>query len=188
MVRWPWNSCRRPQILPVAYVNGPLMKYDTAKIGSVMAERMLNRRDSPRRSAVVSIGKPRKGKGSLDWECPFEIRGAGLHVLERGYGIDAFQALTMALEGIRYFIDRSRVPLVWKGVIDDHSGFQRVIPLLPEPGGTRRLERVVERELHVRLKERKRQHALVGHRSAKITSSSPPVADRRRFSAKRAPR
>ena len=97
-------------------------------------------------------------KGSQDWECPFRIRGLGAPRIEYAYGVDAFQALTMALQGIRYFLDGSRVPLSWTGVLEDSTGFQRLIPLLPEPGGTRRLERLVDRELRLRLERLKRRH------------------------------
>ena len=138
--------------------------------GTVIAERCLQQRGAPRRTVVVSLGKPRKMKRSEDWECPFRISGAGMSRVEYGCGIDAFQALTMALEGIRYFLDRSSTPLVWAGVLDDHTGFQRVIPLLPERGGTQRIERVVDQETRRRLKELQRRHraarSRTGQRSA----------------------
>ena len=92
----------------------------------------LNPPDAPGRSIIVSLGKPRKAKGADDWKCPFRIDGTGIRKVEYGYGVDAFQALTMALEGIRYFLDRLDTPLVWGGIFKDHSGFQRVIPSLPE--------------------------------------------------------
>jgi hypothetical protein len=126
--------------------------------GGVIAERRLQPRGARRRTVVVSLGKPRKTKGSEDWECPFRISGAGIRHVEYGRGIDAFQALTMALEGIRYFLDRASTPLVWAGVLDDHTGFQRVIPLLPERGGTQRIERVVDQEARRRLKQLQRRH------------------------------
>lgn len=138
------------------------MNRTSNRIGVVIAERSLQRRDSPRRMVVVSLGKPRRTKGSQDWECPFQLRGLGARRVEYAYGADGFQALTMALEGIRYFLDRSRVPLVWKGVLEDGTGFQRVIPLLPEPGDTRRLERLVDREARLRLERLKRRHEARG--------------------------
>ena len=131
---------------------------NSTKIRGVIAERSLRRRGSPRQAVVVSLGRPRRTSGTQDWECVFQIRGAGTRLVEYGRGIDAFQALTMALEGIRNFLDRSRMPLAWPGVLDDHTGFQRVIPLLPEPGGTRRMERLVDRELRQRLDRLKRRH------------------------------
>ena len=77
----------------------------SVSLGTVIAERRLTPRDAPRRSVVVSLGTPRQTKHSDDWECPFRIRGAGMRRVEYGFGVDAFQALTMALEGIRYCRD-----------------------------------------------------------------------------------
>ena len=47
-----------------------------------IAERRLNPRGASRRSVVVSLGKPRKTKGADDWNCPFRIRGAGIHKVD----------------------------------------------------------------------------------------------------------
>jgi hypothetical protein len=129
--------------------------------GEVIARRRLNPVGAPGRSVVVSLGKPREARGADHWECPFRISGSGIRRREYGRGVDAFQALTMALEGIRYFLDRLDTPLVWGDVFDDHSGFQRIIPLLPEPGGIargmRRMERVVDREVRRWALEAKRR-------------------------------
>ena len=125
--------------------------------GTVIAERRLHPRGAPRRTVVVSIGKPRKTKHPDEWECPFRIAGAGIRRLEYGRGVDAFQALTTALAGIRYFLDRLDTPLVWGGVLEDHSGFQRLVPLLPARI-TERMERAVDREARRWLQELKRRH------------------------------
>jgi hypothetical protein len=142
------------------------------QIGVVIAERTLERRDSPHRTVVVSLGKPRRTKGAKDWECPFRIRGSGMRRVEYGRGIDAFQALTMALEGIRYHFDRSGMRLGWQGVFEDQTGFQRVIPL-SEPGVTRQMERVVDRELRRGLQRLKQQRELE-RRRGKVNPSERP--------------
>lgn len=131
----------------------------------------------------MSLGQPRPSKN--DWECPFRIRGAGISILEFGYGVDSMQALTTALEGIRVLLDEKFGSPVWEdgGPIIDHSGFQRQLPLL---GGvfTRRLERLVDRELNRHLREMQRRTARprrgVGKklgksaRSRSLESSPPP--------------
>jgi hypothetical protein len=132
---------------------------DRRRLGTIIAERRLHIHGAPARTVVVSLGEPRKMRGSSDYQCPFRIEGAGIRQLERGCGIDAFQAITMALEGIRYFVDRSPEPLVWGGVVENHSGFQRIIPLVPYRGETRRLERMVDQELRRRLKRLEQRHA-----------------------------
>jgi hypothetical protein len=133
----------------------------------VIAERRLTPRGASRPSVVVSLGTPRTTDGSDHWECPFSIVGAGMRRAERGVGVDAFQALTLALEGIRRVLDRLDTPLVWDGVIDDHSGFQRAIPWSPERRrghrlsirkGTNRLERMVDREVRRWVYDMKRRY------------------------------
>jgi hypothetical protein len=98
-------------------------------------------------------------KGHQDWECPFRIRGLGSARLEFGYGVDALQALTTALEGIRALLDEVGKPIAWSGVLPDHTGFQRMIPLIDGADISARLERLVDRELtrHVRQMERRQR-------------------------------
>lgn len=153
------------------------MRRSSVSFGPVIAERRLHPRGAPRRSVVVTLGRPRKTKGFDDWECPFRIAGARIRQVEYGRGMDAFQALTMALEGVRYFLDRLDTPLVWGGVLDDHSGFQRVIPLLAERGGTTRLERMVDRELLTRLRKLERRHRAARRRRARRPQQSAGAPD-----------
>ena len=144
---------------------------EAARVGVIIAQRRLHVRGAPRRTVLVTLARPRRTKGSEEWECPFRIKGAGIHRLEYGFGIDAFQALTMALEGIRYFLDRSPEPLVWSA-FDDHSGFQRVIPFVAQRGGMRRIERIVDQEVRrwaekLERRHRTRRPAPAARRSAK---------------------
>jgi hypothetical protein len=129
------------------------------KIGNVIGERRLVFRDAPRKKLVVTLGKPRRMKGREDWECPFRIRGLGATRLEFGYGVDALQALTTALEGIRALLDEIGKPIAWSGVLPDHTGFQRMIPIGAGTDISARLDRLVDRELkrHVRQMERRQR-------------------------------
>lgn len=103
--------------------------HDTkSSVGKVIGERRLVFRDAPRKKLIVTLGRPRRVKGNQDWECPFRIKGSGVTRLEFGYGVDALQALTTALEGIRAVLDEIGKPLAWSGVLPDHTGFQRMIP------------------------------------------------------------
>lgn len=129
------------------------------KLGTIIAQRTLRQRDAPRRRLVVSLGAPRRTPDTEDWECPFQISGAGMRCFQFGRGVDAFQALTVALQGIRYYLDRSELELSWPGILEGQTGFQQIIPLLTEAAGARRMERVVERELQARLKRLKQRHA-----------------------------
>lgn len=131
-------------------------------VGRVIGERRLTLQETPGKSLVVTLGHPRMMKGHVDWECPFRIKGSGLDRLEFGYGVDALQALTNALEGIRWVLDRVKSPLAWSGVLSDRSGFQRIVPLLP--GISERLERSLDREIsrHLRRLKQGRKKRFVG--------------------------
>jgi hypothetical protein len=126
--------------------------------GPVIAERRLVSRRSARARARVTLGQPRHN-GS-EWECPFRIRAPGVSLLEYGYGDDSLQALTTALDGIRALLDENLPSFVWEfeGSHFDHSGIQRQIPLLGGPI-TRRLERLVDRELGRYVRQLERRHS-----------------------------
>lgn len=128
------------------------------KVGSVIGVRRLLYRDAPTKKLVVTLGKPRRSKGRQEWECPFRIKGPGVARLEFGYGVDALQALTTALEGIRAMLDEIGKPLAWSGVLPDHTGFQRMIPIAAGPVISSRLERLVDRELNRYVRQLKRRH------------------------------
>jgi hypothetical protein len=114
-------------------------------------------------------------KGYPDWECPFRLRGLGVNQVQLGYGVDGIQAVTNALEGIRYALDRLETPLVlpfgtaaswkatparWKkGHLEFGTGFHRFIPI-GFGAFTRRLERLVDREVAAFGRALKRRHEL----------------------------
>lgn len=135
------------------------MSVTKPRLGNVVGERRLVFRDAPRKKLVVTLGKPRRMKGHPDWECPFRIKGLGMARLEFGYGVDALQALSTALEGIRSTLDEIGKPIAWSGVLADHTGFQRMIPIAAGADISARLERLVDRELkrHVRQMERRQR-------------------------------
>lgn len=134
------------------------MSVTKPKVGNVIGERRLVFRDAPRKKLVVTLGKPRRMKNHQDWECPFRIKGSGVARLEFGYGVDALQALTTALEGIRSMLDETGKPLAWSGVLPDHTGFQRMIPIAAGPEIAARLERMVDRELNRHVRQLERRH------------------------------
>lgn len=127
------------------------------KFGEVIAERRLVVRGAPQKRVVVSLGAPRRRRGETDWECPFRIRGAGITSFEYGYGVDSVQALTTALEGIRAVLDKSGQSLSWENVLHDQTGFQRFIPITFGTSFSRRLERLVDREVRRQLQSMRRR-------------------------------
>jgi uncharacterized protein DUF6968 len=55
---------------------------------------------------TVSIGMPRR-RPKGNWECPFLIEGLGKAKIQRVGGVDALQALLLAVEGARVALDKS---------------------------------------------------------------------------------
>ena len=134
------------------------MRVTKSTVGKPIGERVLVFRDAPRKKLVVTLGTPRKVKGAPDWECPFIIAGSGVNRLEFGYGVDALQALTTALEGIRAVLDEVGQPLAWSGVLPDHTGFQRMIPFSAGADISARLDRSLEREFNRHVRRLKLRH------------------------------
>ncbi|SRR5712692_8616580 len=83
----------------------PLFKPDT--IGEVIAQRKFSVLGSPEGSAGVSVllGKPVKLPDAPDFYCPFQIIGMGSDKIRCAYGIDAFQAIQLAMTAIGAYLN-----------------------------------------------------------------------------------
>lgn len=120
----------------------------------------------PSREVVLTIGKPRPWRG--DWACSVLIEGIAAPRRRRIAGIDALQALQMAMVYARHALDSSGLRLIW---LDGEPG-DVGLPL-PVTGCwgyafQRRLERQMEREVarmndavaaFTRLKQQRRARA-----------------------------
>lgn len=69
-------------------------------LGEVIAERRLDwTGDSGSEGVVVRIGKPvRDPDPEGDWLCPIQIAGLGDDMVRAAFGVDAVQALILALQ------------------------------------------------------------------------------------------
>lgn len=74
---------------------------------------------------TVSIGAPQPGTND-DWWCPYLITGLTKRVSDSGVGVDAMQALILAIEGIRRAIESDSEKFSWEGEDGDH-GFPRMV-------------------------------------------------------------
>jgi hypothetical protein len=108
-------------------------------------------------------------KSGEDWECPFRIAGLGGRVVEYGYGVDAIQALTTALEGIRVALERSGKRLSWIGGNPGDAGFERPVPSALGLHFSRRLNRMIDREVARFVRVQERRHAKRAAKSAKAS-------------------
>jgi hypothetical protein len=69
---------------------------------SVVARRTLDYRPDggPSRKVRVDVGQPARASMGHDWYCPYRIVGLGKNGIRRAYGVDALQALILALASL----------------------------------------------------------------------------------------
>jgi hypothetical protein len=136
--------------------------------GPVLGARVLVPRDGSKGKLTVSLGMPRQMTDHPDWECPFRLRGLGVNQVQLGCGVDALQAVSNALQGIRYCLDQLGTPLSWHPATSGNrqemawaaeTGFHRFLPI-GFGAFSRRLERLVDREEAALYRRLKRRHEL----------------------------
>jgi hypothetical protein len=96
---------------------------------------------------IVSIGTPRRHpKG--DWECWFSIEGRGKRDLQKVGGVDALQALLLAVECARVTLDKTGRRFKWLENDSDKagSGIPRYVPTHLGPLAETRINIAIERE------------------------------------------
>ena len=140
------------------------------RFGPIIGVRHLSGAGS--RKVTVSLGKPRRMRRGEDCECPFRIGGLGGSAVQYGYGVDAIQALTTALEGIRVTLDRSGKRLAWIGGDAGDPGVERPVPSALGLNFSRRLNRIIDREVAQFLREQERRHAKRAAKSARVAEKS----------------
>ena len=71
------------------------------EIGELIAERILDfkARDGRQKAIRIRLGKPKPAKEG-DWVCPYEIIGFEKTTGLKVYGVDAMQALLLAIKSI----------------------------------------------------------------------------------------
>jgi hypothetical protein len=116
-------------------------------LGLLIARRILAEQDVAENKIVVSIGLPMPDRLSKHggWECPFLIEGVGESRVQRAFGVDAMQALILAIQGIRVGLEQTGRKLFW---LDPDIGAD--IPLYFPPSFGKqyeqRLRLAIERE------------------------------------------
>jgi hypothetical protein len=90
----------------------------------VVATRQL--RDAERPDVPVELRLYMPEPDGEDWSCSFEVVGLDEPISHRGYGVDALQALQIALELARLELDKSGRTLLWLGEVRG-SGIYRTV-------------------------------------------------------------
>ncbi|HET6147919.1 MAG TPA: hypothetical protein VFH68_10340 [Polyangia bacterium] len=82
-----------------------------------------------------------------DWECPFHIGLPPDAGIEFGHGIDAFQALIQAIEGIRTRLEQRRRQFTWRGGEPGDAGFPRLVPMFYGRQFAERINKLIDDEV-----------------------------------------
>jgi hypothetical protein len=109
--------------------------------GEVIAERELT--DDAGHVVMARVGSPKKHP-DRDWVCAYEILGFEKPICRLAGGVDAFQALLMAIDGIRIFLAQSGMTLTWEGGESGDSGFPRFVPTFFGLAFRKELEGMIE--------------------------------------------
>lgn len=95
-------------------------------LGEIVAKRELNYiSEKGEQILMIKLGKPRPdSKNRGDWECPIQVG----EKVKLAFGIDSFQALSMALQLIsielRFLNDQQKMNLKWLEM--DDLGFEPI--------------------------------------------------------------
>lgn len=102
--------------------------------------------DHKRITVTLEVPEPDPESLHDDWRCAYRITGLGQSGRRYAYGIDAFQALQLAMVGIRSCLEPHRTRLSWAGGALE-AAFPMYVPYSWGPRYTRRLEKSMHREV-----------------------------------------
>lgn len=101
----------------------------------------------PAREVVLTIGKPRPDPDSRgDWYSTVLIEGLPRERRKRVHGVDAVQALQLAMVYARRKIEASGLRLTLYGAEADDFGLPHPVPSYDGSGFTQKIERLIEEE------------------------------------------
>ena len=113
-----------------------------AGLGRVIASRVLSEENARDHKITVAVGAPRRVQAD-HWLCPYFIEGIVESGLHYAIGVDALQALVIALAGIRWDLGNTGRDFIW--FAGDH-GIPRQVPTGLGKNFQQRIERAIERE------------------------------------------
>jgi hypothetical protein len=112
---------------------------------TLIAERQLTTDDG--RAVTIKIYVPTHHTDPrIPWQCDFEIEGA-IDVRQHGSGMDSFQALVNAFQGVRKYLDDSGLVLTWNGLEPGEHYVPMIVPHYFGLAFTRELEEEIDRRL-----------------------------------------
>ncbi len=116
--------------------------HDVESTGSAAIATRCLKVEGRRRPVVVSVYAPRQ-VGEEEWACGWRV--TGMRKRKDAYGIDAIQALTLALQAIRQHLDTAKAKYTWLAEPGNH-GFEQTIVTVFGMDHARRMAKLVEHE------------------------------------------
>jgi hypothetical protein len=116
-----------------------------ARVKRIASRVFINKRTGDR--VIASIYAPRP-LPKEEWACRFVIRGLPQPHRHDARGVDSLQALFEAIQGIRFFLAQSGLPITWfegEGEAGDYGIYRSLAGF--DVAMTRHLERLVQREI-----------------------------------------
>lgn len=117
----------------------------SVEIKNALCRRRFTVAGDPGRIIVATVGLPEPDPAG-DWRCPFSVEGVAGGGPFDAHGIDALQAVLLAIEGTRKVLDDSRLTLSWNGGDSDDTGIPHMIPLFLPATIRRSMERSIDRQ------------------------------------------
>lgn len=122
-----------------------------SQLANTIAVRRLAVVGEPGREVVVTLGKPRPDpKPGGDWMCSYLVEGLPDARKRAAHGVDAMQALLMALEAVRVALRAAGLQLAWEGGEPGDAGIPRMVPLFYGLGFAREIERHIDAQIEER--------------------------------------
>lgn len=135
-------------------INKPSRTARASRIQHPIAIRRYQNLSSPGRTILVTIGAPQP-HAEGDWACPLDIQGIPGRRPPHVFGVDAIQALQMAIEAARFHLESSGIRFQW---LDDEdscrTGISRLIPHTFGASFERKIVKAIEREVERELGKR----------------------------------
>lgn len=111
-----------------------------------IATRPLTSDDPAQPQAEVRLGVP-EFVATYEWRCAYQVDlGPGKDAVRHAYGVDAFQALTLALVGIRVHLETSGFTFTYEGGEPGDHGLPSFIPQFYGLEFAQRMEQLVTEE------------------------------------------
>ena len=119
-----------------------------------IAQRTLITNDANKENIEIFIGKP-EVTATGTFQCAYQVVRRNIEDnVQYVKGIDSFQALMLAFEGIRNTIDKTGLSVTWQGGEPGDHGFTRFVPQYYFGREfSKRLEKIIEDEVEAEIKK-----------------------------------